>query len=96
MLLFDETKALEKTLGEEAARAIVQFVEKQAKDPDGKASFMDITLLQRDIKEAESRTAVKIEEVKAMIAASKAETIKWLAGMLIAQSGIIAALVKLA
>ena len=52
------------------------------------ATKYDIELLRRDMKEMEI-------ELKKDIAASKSETIKWVAGMLIVQAGLIAALVKL-
>lgn len=52
------------------------------------ATKYDIELLRRDMKEMEPG-------LKKDIAASKSETIKWVAGMLIVQAGLIAALVKL-
>ncbi len=40
-------------------------------------------------------TKIDIAKLESRIAESKSETIKWVAGMLVAQSAIIAALVKL-
>ncbi len=37
----------------------------------------------------------EITSTKAEIAASRSETIKWVAGMLVVQAGVVAALVKL-
>lgn len=48
----------------------------------------DIALVQRDIKELETRLGRDIAE-------SKADLLKWMVGLLIAQGGLIVALVRL-
>jgi hypothetical protein len=51
--------------------------------------------LELKIAETSSNLELKIAEVKTQIAQSKAEILKWMVGFLLAQTGIIAALVKL-
>ena len=55
---------------------------------DKVAAKRDLQEVKRDMLEMEGR-------LKAEIANSRAETIKWVAGMLVAQAAVIAALVKL-
>ena len=52
------------------------------------ATKQDIEIVRRDIRESELRLEAKISD-------SKYDLIKWIAGMLLAQVGIVAALVKL-
>lgn len=52
------------------------------------ATQNDIELVRRDIRESELRLEAKISDIKY-------DLIKWIAGMLLAQIGIVAALVKL-
>jgi len=71
-LLFDDTKKLEKALGEEAASVLIGILEKQDE-------------------EAKRELATKADlDVK--LAQVKAEIIKWVAGLMLAQTAIIAAL----
>ncbi|MHC1791783.1 hypothetical protein [Solidesulfovibrio sp.] len=88
-LLFDDSKRLEKAVGPEAAEVIAKLFESQdeaiRKDL---ATRHDIALVQKDI-------AVLQAEVEKKLAEAKASLIMWVAGMLVAQSAIIAALVKL-
>ena len=56
------------------------------------ATKQDILLLKQDIKELE--LSMK-QELKLGLASTKAEIIKWIAGMLVAQAAIVATLVKL-
>jgi len=49
----------------------------------------------QDLKELEMGLALKMENIRGDIETAKAETIKWVAGMLFAQAAVIAALVKL-
>jgi hypothetical protein len=88
-LLFDDTKKLEKAVGPEAAAVIAKLFESQdeaiRKDL---ATRHDIALVQKDI-------ALLRADVDAQLAKAKTDIIKWVAGMLVAQSAIIAALVKL-
>jgi hypothetical protein len=52
------------------------------------ATQQDIEIVRRDIRESELRLEAKISDIKY-------DLIKWIAGMLLAQVGIVAALVKL-
>jgi hypothetical protein len=86
MLLFDDSKRLERALGEEAAAVIVHVFEKMgAENKRELATKADL-----DLRLAETEAKLMAE-----IAKSKSEMIKWVAGMLVAQSAITAALVKL-
>ncbi|HIJ84499.1 MAG: DUF1640 protein [Magnetococcales bacterium] len=49
----------------------------------------------RDIKELELTTKRDIKELEAKIAEAKAETIKWMIGLLLAQTGVIITIFKL-
>lgn len=84
------------------------FTEKQAealaieqiKLLDGNlATKADIALIQRNIEALRQETGTSIEalrqETRANIEALKSDLLKWLFGALIAQSGLIVALVKL-
>lgn len=82
MLLFDDSKKLEKALGEEAAAVIAHIFEKA----DEKSRLELATKM--DLAETEAR-------LMAEIAKSRAEIIKWVAGLLMAQAAVIATLVKL-
>jgi len=59
------------------------------------ATKKDIELLRRDVKELEFSLRRDISEMKRDISEMKSETIKWVAGMPLAQAALIAALVKL-
>jgi len=48
----------------------------------------DIDLVRRDMRESELRLEAKISDIKY-------DLVKWIAGMLLAQAGLVAALVKL-
>ncbi|MDO9424887.1 MAG: DUF1640 domain-containing protein [Methylobacter sp.] len=52
------------------------------------ATQSDIDLVRRDIRESELRLETKISDIKY-------DLVKWIAGMLLAQAGLVAALVKL-
>ncbi|WP_419783596.1 hypothetical protein [Maridesulfovibrio sp.] len=96
VLLFDDAKKLEKAVGEEAAEVIVHILEKQdEKYKQELSTKYDINIIRKDIAESEARIEAKINDVKAEINAGKAETIKWVAGLLVVQAASIAALVKL-
>ena len=56
------------------------------------ATKQDIRMLKQDLKELE--LSIK-QELKLGLASTKAEIIKWVAGMLVAQTAIVATLVKL-
>jgi hypothetical protein len=55
----------------------------------------EIRRLELKIAETSSNLELKIAETNSNIAQSKAEILKWMVGFLLAQTGIIAALVKL-
>ncbi|WP_320008442.1 hypothetical protein [Maridesulfovibrio sp.] len=96
VLLFDDAKKLEKAVGEEAAEVIVHILEKQdEKYKQELSTKYDIYIIRKDIAESEAKIKAKINDVKAEINAGKAETIKWVAGLLVVQAASIAALVKL-
>ena len=59
---------------------------------DQLATKKDILMLQGDLKNTEIKLKAEIQTV---VHQSKSEIIKWVAGMLFAQAGLIAALVKL-
>lgn len=61
------------------------------KDASSQAEIVtksDIDLVRRDLRESELRLEVKISDIKYNL-------VKWIAGMLLAQAGLVAALVKL-
>jgi hypothetical protein len=97
MLLFDDSKKLEKALGEEAAAVIVHVFEKMS--DDNKRELATRAELELRLAETETRLTAEIarakSELAAEIAKSRAETIKWTAGLLIAQAAVVATLVKL-
>lgn len=104
MLLFDDTKALEKALGPEAASVVIRVFERfDTENKKELATKQDLreseTLIRQDLREAEALLRQDLREVEASlkleILKSKAEMVKWVAGMLVAQAAAIAALVKL-
>jgi hypothetical protein len=87
MLLFEDSKRLEKALGEEAAAVIAHVLEKtDEKSRQDLAAKTDIQSV-RDI--------LPHMATKADLTAVKAEIIKWVAGLLLAQAALVATLVKL-
>ena len=86
MLLFDDSKKLEKALGEEAAAVIVHMFEKV--NAENKQEL--VTKGHLELKLAELKA-----ELTAEIAKARAETIKWTARLLMAQAAVVATLVKL-
>lgn len=97
MLLFDDSKKLEKALGEEAAAVLVHILEKA--EEKSRLELATKTDMELRLAETEARLSAEITkskaELSAEIAKSKAETIKWVAGLLMAQAAVIATLVKL-
>ena len=81
MLLFDDSKRLEKAIGEEAAAVIAHVLERADE------KWRRELATKADLAETEAR-------LTAEIAQSRAETIKWTAGMLIAQAALVATMVK--
>ena len=86
MLLFDDTKKLEKALGEEAAGVLINILEKQ--DEEAKREIAT----KHDLRETELRL---LAEMSKLNADTKADILKWVAAMLIGQAALIAALMKL-
>ena len=82
MLLFDDGKKLEKAVGEEAAKTIVEVLERfDESQRSASASKGDLQ---------------EIDGVRLEIQKAKAETIKWVAGIITAQTvAIIAAIIAL-
>lgn len=82
MFLFDTGKKLEKAVGEEAASIIMQVLEQHDEAAKKEAAN------KADLRETELRLETKIE-------AAKHETLKWLIGMAVAQTGVLTALYAL-
>ena len=90
MLLFDDGKRLEKAVGEEAARAIVEVLERFDE------SQRNANATKGDLRETELRLMQEIDGVLLEIQKAKAETIKWVAGFITAQTvAIIADIIAL-
>lgn len=85
-LLFDDSKRLEKALGEEAAGVLIGILEKQ--DEEAKREIAT----KHDLRETELRL---LAEMAKLNADTKADILKWVAAMLIGQAALIAALMKL-
>lgn len=85
-LLFDDSKRLEKALGEEAAGVLISILEKQ--DEEAKREIAT----KHDLRETELRL---LAEMAKLNADTKADILKWVAAMLIGQAALIAALMKL-
>lgn len=97
MLNFEQIKAIEDALGAEKAGPIIQAFE----SVEGRLRDELVTKSYLDAKVAEIKSDLELRltemdgKFEARLAENKAETIKWVAGMLIAQAALIAALVKL-
>ena len=86
MLLFDDGKKLEKAVGEEAAKTIVEVLER----------FDESQRSASALRGTELRLMKEIDGVRLEIQKAKAETIKWVAGIITAQTvAIIAAIIAL-
>lgn len=86
MLTFNQIKAIEHALGVDKAGPIIQAFE----SIDERAREELVTRDYLDVRLAEARA-----HLDTRLAELKAETIKWVAGMLIAQAAVVATLVKL-
>ena len=83
MLLFDDGKKLEKAVGEEAAKTIVEVLERFDE------SQRSASASKGDLRETELRLLKEIQQ-------AKSATIKWVAGIITAQTvAIIAAIIAL-
>ena len=76
-LLFDDSKRLEKALGEEAAGVLISILEKQ--DEEAKREIAT----KHDLRETELRL---LAEMAKLNADTKADILKWVAAMLIGQA----------
>ena len=82
-MLFDDGKKLEKAVGEEAAKTIVEVLERFDE------SQRSASASKGDLRETELRLLKEIQQ-------AKAETNKWIAGIITAQTvAIIAAIIAL-
>ena len=89
VLLFDDAEKLKEAVGKEAAEVIAHVLERQDEQ------YKKELATKQDLREMEARLKAGINDVKSEINASKADTIKWVAGLLVVQAASIAALVKL-
>ena len=90
MLLFDDGKKLEKAVGEEAAKTIVEVLERFDE------SQRSASASKGDLRETDVRLLKEIDGVRLEIQKAKAETIKWVAGIITAQTvASIAAIIAL-
>lgn len=88
MLLFDDGKKLEKAVGEEAAAILQAFERYDETTKKELATKADIQLVRSEMKEMEAR-------LTGLLHKDRVDSIKWIAGMLIAQAAAVAALVRL-
>ncbi|MDR2825943.1 MAG: hypothetical protein LBV76_04010 [Deltaproteobacteria bacterium] len=96
MLLFDESKIFEKAIGSEATAVLDRILERQnEKSHEGMVTKEDLYLLRQDLKDLELRLMAETGKVRAEINGVKVDIVKWVAGIIVAQSAVIAALVKL-
>jgi len=86
MLLFDDTKKLEKALGPEAAEVLAKLFESQ--DEAMRKDLATKADLAREMAATKADLELKLAE-------TKIEIIKWVAGLLLAQTALLAALMKL-
>ena len=82
MLLFDDSKKLEKALGEEAAAVIAHVFEK------ADAKWRQDLATKADLSETKA-------ELRAEIAQAKHEILKWVVGVAIGQTAVILAVMAL-
>ncbi len=85
VLLFDQTKTLEKSIGEEATRAILDLIESKAQQE--LATKRDVADVRLEIEKVRAELLEKLGN-------TKAEIIKWVVGMGVIQITIIVTLIK--
>lgn len=86
MLTFEQIKAIEAALGAEKAAPVIQVLE--TLEERVKTSLATELTTKRDLE------AAKLD-LRRDLAEAKLDIVKWVAGMLVAQAAVIAALVKL-
>lgn len=84
MLLFDDGKRLEKALGEEAARAIIETLEKYDENQKNAVATKG------DLRETELRLMKEIESLRVEMKASELRLLKWQIGGWLALAAIMA------
>lgn len=84
MLLFDDGKKLEKAVGEEAARAIIETLEKYDENQKNAVATKG------DLRETELRLQKEIESLRVEIKASELRLLKWQIGGWVALAAIMA------
>jgi hypothetical protein len=88
MLLFDDSKRLEKALGEEAASVIAHVFEQA----DEKLRRELAT--KADLLAAKFELQSEIQAIRNVVADTKHEILKWVIGMAVAQSALIIAVIS--
>jgi len=86
MLLFDDSKKLEKALGEEAAAVIAHVLEKA--DENWRRDLAT----KADLQEVRNDLIERISDVRVEMHAMKNELLKWMMGGFIAQTALLVAL----
>ena len=84
MLLFDDGKKLEKAVGEEAARAIIETLEKYDENQKNAVATKG------DLRETELRLQKEIESLRVELKASELRLLKWQIGGWVALAAIMA------
>lgn len=92
MLLFDDSKKLEKALGEEAAAVIAHVFEKADEQFKKElATKADLQEVRNDLIERIAETNERVGSVRVEMQAMKNDLIKWMVGGFIAQSALLVA-----
>jgi hypothetical protein len=89
MLLFDDTKALEKALGTEAAAVLARTFEKA--DEKWRGELATKADLAAGLAEVRNEIAATKLELVNLIAATKHDILKWVFGISLAQSALLIA-----
>ena len=84
MLLFDDGKRLEKAVGEEAARAIIETLEKYDENQKNAVATKG------DLRETELRLQKELESLRVEMKASELRLLKWQIGGWVALAAIMA------
>lgn len=88
MLLFDESKALEKALGEEATAVLAKVIERQDKESKAElATKADVQMLKAEMQLMEERMDKKLER-------TKNEMLRWMIALVVGQIGAIAIIIR--